>query len=617
MKRVEEKENIEWLKVPKQEDEAKTTNVREKIILMKNYGDAMQSPIKMAKIDKSMPQMPTKSGTTAPPPPPMPTMSWLTAPLPPPMPTGMGGPPPPPPPMPTGMGGPPPPPPPMPTGMGGPLPPPMLTPMLSALSQGLKPKRKWEVKHSMKKAHWKPIKPQNISQKSFWFKCQEEKLASDDILAELSRKFSSKPAKKATKDSAYKVTTLNEKNIDLKVLNAKAAQNLSILLGGSLKHLSYEQIKIYLLRCDVDIFSCNILQQLIDYLPPPEELKRLQDIKAKGERLPAIEEFAATIGEIEHLLPRLRNLHFKLAFDDEMRDIKSNIAVGMTACEEVRNSDKFSKILELILLMGNYMNSGSKDEPAYGFEISYLTELTNIKDAENKETLLHYLVDVVEKKFPDSLTFYEDLSHVDKASSVDLGMLQKSMQEINTAVKRLEIDLQINKVPQCNDDKFFEVMGKFANDCRQQLNVLEKTQIQMQNLFKDLSEYFAFDLIKYTMANFFADIRSFKYTFVNAHQLNVRQREEEKRKTRMENAHKQFLREQQERRENRAPLADIRVAEAQEEDMDDLMEALQTNSPILIRNNRQQRRRSASDARRSVRLNRSRTRIREISYQIN
>lgn len=171
-------------------------------------------------------------------------------------------------------------------------------------------------------------------------------------------------------------------------------------------------------------------------------------------------------------MPRLHNLNFKLTYADMVQDIKPDIVAGTAACEEVRNSQKFSKILELILLLGNYMNSGSKNEAAFGFEISYLTKLTNTKDSDNKQTLLHYLADLVEKRFPDALNFYDDLSHVDKASRVNMDGIQKSMRLMNSAVMNLETDLQNNKVPQCDDDKFSEVMSKFAAECRQQVDVL-------------------------------------------------------------------------------------------------------------------------------------------------
>jgi diaphanous 2 len=44
------------------------------------------------------------------------------------------------------------------------------------------------------------ILPQKLSEKSFWVKVQEEKLASPDILNGLAQKFSSKPPAKKIED---------------------------------------------------------------------------------------------------------------------------------------------------------------------------------------------------------------------------------------------------------------------------------------------------------------------------------------------------------------------------------------------------------------------------------
>lgn len=64
------------------------------------------------------------------------------------------------------------------------------------------------------------------------------------------------------------------------------------------------------------------------------------------------------------------------------------------------------------------MNSGSRNGQAFGFEISFLPKLTSTKDVDNKTTLLHFLVETIEKKFPDLLNFHEQLEHVDRASRV-------------------------------------------------------------------------------------------------------------------------------------------------------------------------------------------------------
>lgn len=65
-----------------------------------------------------------------------------------------------------------------------------------------------------------------------------------------------------------------------------------------------------------------------------------------------------------------------LKFDELVQDVKPDIVAGTAACEEIKRSKKFAKILQLILLFGNYMNSASKsNQLAYGFEISFLTKV--------------------------------------------------------------------------------------------------------------------------------------------------------------------------------------------------------------------------------------------------
>ena len=53
-----------------------------------------------------------------------------------------------------------------------------------------------------------------------------------------------------------------------------------------------------------------------------------------------------------------------------------DVVAATAGLEEVKQSGKFAKILELILLMGNYMNSGSKKAQSVGFQINYLTQVT-------------------------------------------------------------------------------------------------------------------------------------------------------------------------------------------------------------------------------------------------
>ena len=54
-----------------------------------------------------------------------------------------------------------------------------------------------------------------------------------------------------------------KKGKELRVLDQKAAQNLSILLGGALKHISYDELRKLILRCDTQVLNESLLQSLI------------------------------------------------------------------------------------------------------------------------------------------------------------------------------------------------------------------------------------------------------------------------------------------------------------------------------------------------------------------
>ena len=61
----------------------------------------------------------------------------------------------------------------------------------------------------------------------------------------------------------------------------------------------------------------------------------------------------------------------------------------------------YRKCMNICLFFsGNIMNSGSKNAQSVGFDISYLPKMSNTKDRENKATLLHFLVEDVERNHP-------------------------------------------------------------------------------------------------------------------------------------------------------------------------------------------------------------------------
>ena len=102
--------------------------------------------------------------------------------------------------------------------------------------------------------------------------------------------------------------------------------------------------------------------------------------------------------------------------------------------------------------------------------------------------------------------------HVDKAARVSCESVQKVLKQMDSSIKNLETDLKnsSNRTNQDPDDRFGEAMGTFSTEARAQYSILQAMCSKMESLYSDLAEYFVFDKQKYTLEEFFGDIKVFK-----------------------------------------------------------------------------------------------------------
>lgn len=256
-------------------------------------------------------------------------------------------------------------------------------------------------------------------------------------------------------------------------------------------------------------------------MPQPDKIKRILELRYDANyELSEAEEFVATLGEIEDLGPRLRSLQLKLKFANMVGDVEPDIVAATNACKEIKASKHFAKILEIILAIGNYMNSGPSTMPAFAFEINFLTKLGDTKDSGNKLTILHYLVDIIKRKFHDVLRFGDEIPHIDEASRVDSADIQKNLKEMAQSLAELECVL--SKAPMSSHDKFAGIMRDFTTECAGTLEMLADKRNQMENSYKEVVEYFSFDAKKYPMKQFISDVKRFKELFVEACKQNLK-----------------------------------------------------------------------------------------------
>lgn len=365
----------------------------------------------------------------------------------------------------------------------------------------------------LKKINWKPLDQHSLSKDCFWKQqqgidvyCLSEK---KDIIGGLAQHFS---LPSPTPNVADKIAA-NSK-IKLRVLNGMVAQNLLIALRVFLKDTSYEQIKQHILRCETTKLNSVVIEQLIKSLPKPDKMKELCALNNSGITLLPIEKFIASLSDIEQLVPRLDCMNFMICFDDMVKDLEPYIMTVTAACDEIISSKKFGKILTVVLSICNLMNPGSQ---TIGFNLDILTKLHDMKSPNGKYTLLHLIVEEIQRKHPECLEIDDELAHVGNAARVSSYDFKGAIEKVTQSSENLQRVLMDIGLCKSSEDMFEKQMSPLATKSHHQVEVLKIMMNEMHNTYLKASKYFAFDINMCSMDDFITNINSFKTQFAKAY----------------------------------------------------------------------------------------------------
>lgn len=164
----------------------------------------------------------------------------------------------------------------------------------------------------------------------------------------------------------------------------------------------------------------------------------------------------------------------------------------MEASREVARSRRLRKLLELVLAVGNYMNRGARGN-ASGFRLASLNRLADTKSSSAKGTnLLHYLVQIIEKKFKDLTKLDDDLPHIREASKVSLGEMDKDISMLRAGIAEVAREIEFHRSAGTSQtgDRFLPVMREFHAQASVRFSELEDQFQDMKTRFVFLNFWF-------------------------------------------------------------------------------------------------------------------------------
>uniref|UniRef100_A0A8C4GEA0 Formin-like 2a n=1 Tax=Dicentrarchus labrax TaxID=13489 RepID=A0A8C4GEA0_DICLA len=345
---------------------------------------------------------------------------------------------------------PPPPPPPLPpTGPASlisaplPPPPPPVAPPLPGcgtptviMNSGLaavKIKKPIKTKFCMPVFNWVALKPNQINGTVF-NEIDDERILEDLNVDEFEEMFKTKAQGRAIDLTMTK--QVNQKGPNkVMLLGSNRAKNLAITLRkvGKTPEEICKAIQIFDLRTlPVDFVEC-----LMRFQPTENEIKVLRQFEKERKPLESLtdeDRFMMQFSKIERLMQKMTIMAFIGNFCESIQMLTPQLHAVIAASVSIKSSQKLKKILEIILALGNYMNS-SKRGAVYGFKLQSLDLLLDTKSTDRKLTLLHYIANVVKEKYAQVSLFYNELHYVEKAAAVSLENVLLDVKELNRGLE--------------------------------------------------------------------------------------------------------------------------------------------------------------------------------------
>uniref|UniRef100_A0A3P9IPV5 Formin like 2 n=1 Tax=Oryzias latipes TaxID=8090 RepID=A0A3P9IPV5_ORYLA len=293
----------------------------------------------------------------------------------------------------------------------------------------VKIKKPIKTKFRMPVFNWVALKPNQINGTVF-NEIDDERILEDLNVDEFEEMFKTKAQGPPIDFNVSKQKVIQKGPSKVTLLDSNRAKNLAITLRkvGKTTEEICKAIQLFDLRTlPVDFVEC-----LMRFQPTENEVKVLRQFEKERKPVESLtneDRFMMQFSKIERLMQKMTIMAFIGNFSESVLMLTPQLHAVIAASVSIKSSQKLKKILEIILALGNYMNS-SKRGAVYGFKLQSLDLLLDTKSTDRKLTLLHYIANVVKEKYSQVSLFYNELNYVEKAAGVSLDNALLDVKEL-------------------------------------------------------------------------------------------------------------------------------------------------------------------------------------------
>uniref|UniRef100_A0A3P9D0U5 Formin-like 3 n=1 Tax=Maylandia zebra TaxID=106582 RepID=A0A3P9D0U5_9CICH len=328
--------------------------------------------------------------------------------------------------------------------------------------------------------NWTALKPNQINGTVF-NEIDDERVLEELELERFEELFKTRAQGPVVDLSCTKSKVANKVANKVTLLDANRSKNLAITLRKANK--TTEEICKAIEKFDLKALPVDFVECLMRFLPTEAEVKVMRQYERERRPLDQLAEedrFMLLFSKIERLTQRMNIITFVGNFADNVSMLTPQLNAIIAASGSIKSAPKLKRMLEIILALGNYMNS-SKRGCVYGFKLQSLDLLLDTKSTDRKMTLLHYIALIVKEKYPELTNFYNELHFVDKAAAVSLENVLLDVRELGKGMDLIRRECSLHD---------HSVLKGFVQASDSQLDKLQKDAKMAEEAFNSVVSYF-------------------------------------------------------------------------------------------------------------------------------
>ncbi|XP_040357237.1 FH2 domain-containing protein 1-like [Ixodes scapularis] len=264
------------------------------------------------------------------------------------------------------------------------------------------------------------------------------------------------------------------------------------------------------------------VRSLLALLPASEAASQLE--KALADAEPALlappEAFLARLLRLPNYRLRIESLLLQEELPSVVASLESSMTCLRKAAREIQECDALHQILFLILVAGNFLNSGGYAGNAAGFRVMSLLKVIELRSNRPGVSLLHYVAQQADRA---GLVSGLSLATLEPACRVSGDQVRAEVGALADRLARLRGDAAAAAAD--DQEAFLARTDALLALAQRELERLRRSLRSLDKARADLADFFCEDLVGFTLEECFRVLATFCRSFKAAVQDNQRRAE--------------------------------------------------------------------------------------------